>query len=493
MVDVRHDRPQLLMSNRVAMPPDSFTSATAQRRVATGVTTAFLGDERSLREFVVGDLVKTTIEGKGGQAALYLFNDSYDPLNYRQLRVAVNKDETLLTRFEEYCGRPISEIPDPFGCHEHYSRHFEHALLARLSTLDIHPTVVDSYQAYRSGVYANLVAATFERYSEIRDRLAEAYGGHMANDLFRAQCPTCRRLDDTHIQRVDRGVVDFTCGRCGASSRVPTAEIRGKLSWKLDCAARWNMYGVDVETFSKAHVAELGSVPIARFVSQHYYGGKRPSVIRYGDVKISRDLSFQLLDILPPTMLKTLFATHLTRDLHLTKESVETFCRKFSVRAGVSYVDFVRTELPLQALCDDTVAADGALAGSSDMKALVPYANRFSTLFYRKTYQVRLPTPTMIASADHATAQMAHRVIHHSLSLRTDRGLNWRGVKALIKAYLSTQPKSPHLYHYLRTLFGQTDGPNITTLLAILPRDYLIDIGAQLASFSEDGHRKLAA
>src|SRR3990172_2249604 len=124
----------------------SFTSTAVQRRVATGVTTAFLGDERTLREFVVGDLVKTTIDAKGGQAILYLFNDSYDPLNYRQLRVAVNKDETLLKRFEGYCGRPISEIPDPFECHPNYSQHFENALLDRLGSLDIRPTVVDSYQ-----------------------------------------------------------------------------------------------------------------------------------------------------------------------------------------------------------------------------------------------------------------------------------------------------------------------------------------------------------
>src|SRR3990170_2957217 len=89
--------------------------------IATGFTTAYLGDERTLREFAVGDYIANKITQKGRNTVLYVINDSYDPLNYRQLRVGVNKDESLIRKFEGYCGRPIAEIPDPFECHEIYS------------------------------------------------------------------------------------------------------------------------------------------------------------------------------------------------------------------------------------------------------------------------------------------------------------------------------------------------------------------------------------
>src|SRR3970040_1725875 len=94
------------------------------RIIATGFTTALLGDERTLREFIIGDYVREKLERKGENVVLYLINDNYDPLNYRQLRIGVNKDEKLLKKFERYCGRPISEIPDPFDCHKNYSQHF---------------------------------------------------------------------------------------------------------------------------------------------------------------------------------------------------------------------------------------------------------------------------------------------------------------------------------------------------------------------------------
>ena len=67
--------------------------------ITTGFTTAYLGDERTLREFAVGDYVANKINQKGKNTVLYVINDSYDPLNYRQLRIGVNKDENLIRKF----------------------------------------------------------------------------------------------------------------------------------------------------------------------------------------------------------------------------------------------------------------------------------------------------------------------------------------------------------------------------------------------------------
>jgi lysyl-tRNA synthetase class I len=80
-----------------------------------------LGDERLLREFFVGDMKAKELSDSGSNAILYLINDSYDALNERQLRIALNKDERLIEKFKPYCGRPIAEIPDPYGCCASYA------------------------------------------------------------------------------------------------------------------------------------------------------------------------------------------------------------------------------------------------------------------------------------------------------------------------------------------------------------------------------------
>jgi lysyl-tRNA synthetase class I len=435
--------------------------------VATGFTTAFLGDERTLREFIVGDYLKNKIAQKGKEAVMYLVNDSYDPLNYRQLRVGVNKDEGLIKKFEKYCGRPISEIPDPFECHENYSQHFTGALLERLRLLDIYPVVLDSYHAYSKGYYSEFIAITLENYHEIQSVLRDKFNNFTIKNLLRLQCPHCLCIDSTNILDVSVREVRFDCERCGRETREDISGIHGKLSWKLDCAARWNLYGINMETFSKAHLEGLGSVAISRFMSQRFYGGKIPAIIRYGDVKISRELSYQLLEILPPEILKTLFTTHLTRDIHLNKDYVENFCREFHIRPGLSYIDYVKRELPKDALHDKKEVK------KASEKSIVAYGNRFSMFFYDREYGIRLPDLKTVISVDQAAARTARQIILNSLTIRNETASKEEIVSPLIKSYLFARTISPDVYRYLRCLFGQEEGPNITTLLSILPRDYL--------------------
>jgi lysyl-tRNA synthetase class I len=456
--------------------------------VATGFTTACLGDERTLREFVVGDHVMNKILAKGENAVLYLINDSYDPLTPRQLRVGVNKDEKLFGQFEPYCGRPIAEIPDPFGCHQSYAQHFARALLRRLHALDIHPVLVNSYESYEKGHYAGFVSSTIASYHRIQEMLAARFPRYTMRNLFRPQCPKCRCIDATNVRAVEGLALRFDCDRCGTTTSEEFPAVRGKLSWKLDCAARWNLYGIDMETFSKSHIAELGTFEISRFMSLNFYGSKVPTIVKYGSVKIQRELSYKLLEILPPKIFKRLFVSNLGRDLELNRDSVESFCHKFAVRPGLSYVDYVRRELPHRALHENRPA--GPDSGSQALPdtaisddALVSFGNQFSRFYYSKDYGLRFPDSGTIASANQAAAQTARRWIQRALTIREGVTDTRKNAHALIKSFLLAEDSAPHVFQYLRRLFGQTEGPSITTLLSTLPREYLTTVTLLLAGY----------
>ncbi|OGF23110.1 MAG: hypothetical protein A2V63_04040 [Candidatus Eisenbacteria bacterium RBG_19FT_COMBO_70_11] len=457
--------------------------------VATGFTTAFLGDERTLREFVAGDLVVRTMLKRGRVSVLYLINDTYDPLDERQLRVGVNKDPALIEKFKPFCGRPISEIPDPYGCHDSYALHFTEALLGRLHSLDIHPVVLDSYQAYQSGLYAPFVAQTLEGYAAIQERLAANCQQYTPRNLFRVQCPECRCIDATDIRGVEAGWVAFHCERCGKDMRQVTGAVRGKLAWKLDCAARWNLYQIDTETFSKTHFADLGTLNISKFVSQEIFGGKIPAIVKYGDLRLSRELSGRLLEALPPRMLKALLTTRLRRDLDLTRDYVENFCRKYTIRPGVSYVDYVRQELPRKALALESelerprqTSSDGHRESAEN--ELVAFGNRFSAFFYNKRYDVRFPVAEAFDGIEPATLTTARDAIRHALHLRDGGMHDSEALKLQIKNFFADRPSAPGVYPFLRKVFGQTDGPNITSLLAILPRNYLNTVHLVLSALT---------
>jgi lysyl-tRNA synthetase class 1 len=224
---------------------------------------------------VVGDHLVREMQERGENGVLYVFNDTLDPLNARQLRVGVNKDPELTRQFEPFCGRPICDIPDPYDCHESYSDHFKHALVDRLDRLGIHPTVVDVHRAYQLGQYAPYVATTFERYHEIQDHIAAECDSYTLRNLYRVQCPQCSCIDATEITAAAATAVAFQCKRCGLETRQQPASLRGKLSWKLDCAARWNLYRIDTEVFS-AHLAEGRSCGLVDLPA--FYGNHIPSV-----------------------------------------------------------------------------------------------------------------------------------------------------------------------------------------------------------------------
>ena len=453
--------------------------------VATGFTTALLGDERTLREFVVGEHMRERVTGRGRTAVLILIIDSYDALTDRQLRVGVNKDEALFERFLPYCGRPIAEIPDPFECHSSYSEHFAQALRSRLKALDIHPILIDTYQAYRRGHYAPFVRTTLENHQAIQSALAAKFSDFTLRHLYRPQCPRCSCIDATRIQEIQGATIRFDCERCGHAVESDVAEVNGKLTWKLDCAARWNLYGVDLEVFSKVHIAELGTLGVSRFISREFFGGRVPVSVTYGEVILDREVSYRLLEVLPPFLLRKLFLTEIRRDLHITKAYVENFCQKTNVIAGMSYVDYVRRELPRRAIrcggLGTTRRSRRATDSDLDDPSLIEHGLSFARYFYGREHELRYPDVAAIASFDRETARALRELIRYALTLRTNGALEGTGTSDLVRAYMLRNPHSQDSYRSLRRLFRQPQGPSAAGLLASAPVDYLELVESTLA------------
>ena len=452
--------------------------------VATGFTAAYLGDERSLREFIIGDDICSQIARSKGNAVLYLINDSYDPLKYRQLRIALNKNEKLITQFEHYCGYPIAEIPDPFGCHESYSQHFSNALLERLHCLDIHPVILDTYQAYKNRYYDKFIEITLENYSEIQQAVADQFDSLIIHDLLHLKCPQCQSMDTTHIHKVVNSKIQLECSRCNTSKWYEREGLQGKLGWKLDCAARWNLYQIDVEAFSKNHLTPKGTFDVSQFVSKNFFGGNVPIPVKYGTVRIDREVSYKLLQILPPMILKKLFLKNFNRDIDITKDSVEHFCHRFHIQPGISYIDYIHKELPQQAIRSMAAGSLNVAIASPLEERLASYGNCFTKFYYNKDHSIGLPNLQAITTVDTATASIAYNIILNVLTVRHEQHAQEACVRAIISLCLKDRYKvPPAVTHYIRQILGQPQGLSLSTLLTLFPIDYLEMIQTALSFY----------
>src|SRR4028119_945294 len=215
--------------------------------IATGATCAYLGDERNLREFLVADETARWLRRAGHAVVFFLIDDSMDPLKFNQLRVAVNKDEKLIEKYQHWCGKPISHLPDPWECHESYSDHFEEELLDRLHRLECHPTLIRTAKLYERGIYAPYVRLVLERHDEILGFLNTRFKGYQPEKLYWVLCPHCHYIHQTHIESIGKQDVKVHCAHCERNMEIPFDELQGKLNWKFDCAARWAMFNIDAE------------------------------------------------------------------------------------------------------------------------------------------------------------------------------------------------------------------------------------------------------
>ena len=317
--------------------------------VGTGITSSHLGDERNIREFLIAnDLVKK-LRNRNFNTTFYLFDDSYDPLNFRQLRVAVNKDEKLINKFEKFCGTPLSLIPDPYDCHPSYAAHFQNAILKRFHSLDIFPNIIDVYSGYESGLYDFAKKIVFTKDKEIHAFLKENFPQYTMKKLFYALCTQCLKIDGTEISRIQDGRLTVNCEQCGFKVRDDWRNIRGKFSWKIDVAVKWNIFHVDFEPYSKAYLdPDVGSYYIAKKLSQKFFGGYFPENVNYGQIIMDKSMSYRILPSFPQKVLNAFFVQNRKKDMELIDKKLIQFAHDYKIDGELSFYDYVLSKLPFE-------------------------------------------------------------------------------------------------------------------------------------------------
>lgn len=436
--------------------------------IGTGITSSHLGDERNLREFILASETAEWLRAEGQNVLLLLIDDCLDPLNFRQLRVGVQKDAALMEAFEPYCGKPICDIPDPYGCHSSYALHFQSAFLRRLRQLEIFPSLINSALSYRRGLYTPYIRIVLEQQEEIHAFLRAEFGGYSLSHLFRVVCPGCGYMDATEIQASSLQEIAFQCARCGLQESRSPDQLRLKLNWKLDCAARWNIYRIDAEPFSKAYLdPRVGSYYVAAALSREFFGGKVAYPIHYGHVLMDRALSYRLLEMLPAGLFRRLFTQNRTTDIQINRENVIAAAQQYMMPEGVSYYDFVRQLLPLRCL-------ENPVERTPEETRLVAQATCFSREILGTMPRLPLPTLEILWEIEPSVREQCWRLLGMAVGMRSKGECGYEAFKHhLIQQVNALGEQRQAVTGGIRRLLGQEQGLPLSRLLYTAPLDFL--------------------
>ena len=181
--------------------------------------------------------------------------DDYDRL--RKVPVNVPKAE----RFTKYLLKPIIKIPDPWGCHDSWARHFESEVEGVMPSLGIRPEFIQQSKEYGKCRYAEEVKGALEKTGVIKQILNKYRKEPLPNDWLpiRVYCEKCG-FESTRVTDWDKGYTILYACRCGHQGSLDFRKCGNvKLPWRVDWHMRWHFEKVDFEPAGKEHSTPGGS------------------------------------------------------------------------------------------------------------------------------------------------------------------------------------------------------------------------------------------
>ena len=227
-------------------------------RVESGVAASGIPHIGSVSEVTRNYAISLAIKEQGYKSEFIVFSDNKDGL--RSVPAGLPK------WLENHLGKPVTDIPDPFGCHDSYGDHMVHLLLEALDKLGIEYKFMTAVEAYRSGLLNNEIKDILENAKRIGEIIREETSQEKYLEVlpYFPVCASCGRIYTTKAYEFlpKENKVLYVCegmevkGRwlegCGYKGEADYTKGEGKLSWKAgEFAARWRALGIRFEAYGK--------------------------------------------------------------------------------------------------------------------------------------------------------------------------------------------------------------------------------------------------
>ena len=243
--------------------------------------------------------VKLALGDLGYDSVLVAYSDDLDGLR----KIPHGFPDSLT----EHIAKPVSLIPDPFGCCDSYGVHMSGILLDGLDKLGIQYRFQRAADAYRQGLLKDQIHTILQKSSEIGQKISEMVGQEKYQKYlpYFPVCSQCDRLytaEATEYLQDEKKIIykchdveidSKTVAGCSNEGEADITKDLGKLAWKVEFAARWAAFDIRFEAYGKDI---MDSVKVNDWVADEILGFAHPHHVKYemfldkGGKKISKSL-----------------------------------------------------------------------------------------------------------------------------------------------------------------------------------------------------------
>ena len=268
-------------------------------KVESGLGASGVPHIGSLGDAVRAYGVKLALDNFGYKSELIAYSDDLDGLR----KIPEGFPDSL----EEHIAKPVSLIPDPFGCHESYGMHMSSILLDGLDKVGIKYEFRRAIDTYKQGLLKDQIHIILQNSTKIGDKISELVGQEKFQKFlpYFPVCANCSKLytaESTEYLQDERKVIynchDAEIGSnmvkgCGHHGEADISKDLGKLAWKVEFAARWAAFDIRFEAYGKDI---MDSVKVNDWVADEILNYPHPHHVKYemfldkGGKKISKSL-----------------------------------------------------------------------------------------------------------------------------------------------------------------------------------------------------------
>ncbi|MGD2200415.1 MAG: lysine--tRNA ligase [Candidatus Bathyarchaeota archaeon] len=254
-------------------------------RTESGLGASGIPHIGSLADVLRNHAVAQGVRVQGYDAEFIAFSDDKDGLR----KVPAGFPDEM----EKWIGYPVSSIPDILGdCHESFGAHITSLLLEAVEVSGADYSFRSGTKVYQEGVLDEEIITLMENADRVGEIIKEELGQEKYTDTlpYFAVCEDCGRIYTTKSYKFLPGEnkLLYRCegmeikGRwlegCGNEGEVDVLAGQGKLSWKVEFAARWHALDIRFEAYGK-DIAD--SVRVNDRICREIFGWEPPMHVQY--------------------------------------------------------------------------------------------------------------------------------------------------------------------------------------------------------------------
>ena len=307
----------------------------------------------NMNEIMRGYFVAEVLRERGHEVRQLFTADDRDPLRKLPRKLA-NSEGTIVGLGEvdagalgRNLGKPYTDIPDPFGQSDSYGAHFSTLIERSADQLGVPVDLVSTTELYESGEFDDVIRFVLEHRDTAREVLAN-YQDKVDDSYipFNPICGDCGKITETVTDvDIEGGTVEYRCTDMEAGEQViegcgheGTATFRaGKLPWRFEWVAQWNVLEVDFEPFGKDHAE--GSWPSGEDIARNVFAFEPPIPMVYEWFTLDGEafsssagnvmLVSEVLDLIEPEVLRYFFAKDPSRARDFNVERIDLLVDEF--------------------------------------------------------------------------------------------------------------------------------------------------------------------